>query len=384
MTGHDVKHPSAPETEERDMSSHQALADQTSQVPPERADRLARALAAWLRGGGTQRADGAYCGWQAPDGRLSYPYPEITGYILTFFAHETLDAPERQRADAAASWLADRIDSGDYSCRPDHGDGGVFLFDIGMITHGLLSYGRRTGDQRLLASGRAAARFLLDHLPTRGHPHPLATGHRPERTEPTWSNSGSAHLLKLVQALISADGAGVTGAAQAAERLVDTVLADPCPPSAAPVTTCPDSDLISLHAACYAAEGLWIWDTARRRPQARERAVRITEWVWQQQLTGGGFTTYAHRTGGPASDRMQSDVLAQAIRLAKLLDLRPDGLGSAVSTLANSLHTYDDKAAVLYRPQAAEPHRNSWSSMFAGQALRLCGAEAALAWHELV
>ncbi|AJC52647.1 hypothetical protein GZL_00039 [Streptomyces sp. 769] len=384
MTGRHTEHQSTPETEERDMSAQHALTHQVSQVLPERACQLAEALSAWLRGGGTQQPDGAFCGWQEPDGRLSYPYPEITGYILTFFAHETLAAPERKRADAAAAWLADRIDGGDYSCRPDHGDGRVFLFDIGMITHGLLSYGRRAGDQRLLASGRTAARFLLDHLPATGHPHPLASGKRPTGAEPTWSNSGSAHLLKLLQALVSADDAGVTGAAEAAGRLVDAMLAEPCPPAAAPVVTCPGSDLISLHAACYAAEGLWIWDTARHRPEARERAVRITEWVWQQQLAEGGFTTYAHRTRGPASDRTQSDVLAQAIRLAKLLDLRPDGFDAAVSTLAGSLHTGDGKAAVLYWPQVAEPHRNSWGSMFACQALRLCGGKAGLAWHELI
>ncbi|MFI1885952.1 hypothetical protein [Streptomyces jumonjinensis] len=304
--------------------------------------------------------------------------------MLTFLAHETLDASERQRGDAAAAWLADRISEGDYSCRPDHGDGGVFLFDIGMIVHGLLSYGRRIGDHRLLDSGRDAARFLLDHLPASGHPHPLAAKHRPRGAEPTWSNSGSAHLLKLLQALVSADDEGVTGAAEAAEQLVDAALAAPCPDSVTPVTTCPDSDLVSLHAACYAAEGLWVWDTARRSPQARERAIRIAEWVWQQQLAGGGFTAFALRMGGPASDRMQSDVLAQAIRLAKLLDLRPSGIGEAVSTLANSLHTFDDKAAVVYWPEAEEPHRNCWSSMFACQALRLCGDEASLAWHELV
>ncbi|GAU67173.1 hypothetical protein SSP35_04_02560 [Streptomyces sp. NBRC 110611] len=366
------------------MSSQHALAQQVPQVLPERAGQLAEELSAWLRGGGTQQSDGAYCGWRAPDGRLSYPYPEITGYILTFFAHETLDAPERQRADAAASWLADRIDAGDYACRPDHGDGGVFLFDIGMITHGLLSYGRRTGDQRLLASGRTAAQFLLGHLPADGHPSPLTSGQRPAGAEPTWSNSGSAHLLKLLQALVGADDAGVPGAAEAAGRLVDGVLAAPCPPAGAPVVTCPGSDLISLHAACYAAEGLWVWDTARRRPEARERAVRITEWVWQQQLAEGGFTTYAYRAGGPAADRMQSDVLAQAIRLARLLDLRPDGFDAAVSTLTSSLHTGDGEAAVLYWPQAAEPHRNCWASMFACQALRLCGGKAGLAWHELI
>ncbi|MCK7624500.1 hypothetical protein MUU72_15555 [Streptomyces sp. RS10V-4] len=366
------------------MSTHHALAHQAAPVRPERAGHLAQALSAWLRGGATQRPDGAYCGWQAPDGRLSYPYPEITGYILTFFAHETLNASDRQRADAAASWLADRLDGGDYSCRPDHGDGAVFLFDIGMITHGLLSYGRRVDDQRLLAAGRAAARFLLDHLPPTGHPHPLASGKRPPTAEPTWSNSGSAHLLKLLQALVSADDAGVRGADAAAGRLVDALLAEPRPTAGAPVVTCPGSELISLHAACYAAEGLWVWDTARRRPEARERAVRITEWVWRQQLAQGGFPTYAHRTGGPASDRMQSDVLAQAIRLAGLLDLRPDGFDAAVSTLAASMYTADGTAAVLYWPQAAEPHRNCWSSLFACQALRLCGGTAGLAWHELI
>ncbi|MEE1831703.1 hypothetical protein [Streptomyces sp. SP17KL33] len=344
-----------------------------------RFDRLAASLSCWLRSGAVQNPNGAYSGWQAASGDLSSPYPEITGYMLTFLAHEALDDAERQRADAASRWLASRVEHGDHTCRLDREDG-IYLFDIGMITNGLLSYGRRTADRRLLAAGRTAAAYLIEQLGS----GPMVGGVRPQGTEPTWSNTGSAHLLKVLQALLSADVHGVPGAAEAAERLAGTV-ADVRPPTGtAPVETCPGSELVSLHAACYAAEGLWVWSEARGATDARAQATRIVEWVWQQQLSDGGFTTYAHKDGGPIGNRWQSDVLAQAIRLAVLLSVEPDGLPAASDALANSMYHDDGRSAVLYWPQAEDAHSNCWSTMFAYQALCLLSGEPAPTWHELV
>jgi hypothetical protein len=344
-----------------------------------RSGRLASGLSRWLRGGAVQNPNGAYSGWRAANGALSSPYPEITGYMLTFLAHEVLDDFERQRADAASRWLASRIERGDRTCRMDREDG-VYLFDIGMITNGLLSYGRRTADRRLLAAGRTAAAYLIEKLGD----GPMVAGTRPRGINPTWSTAGRAHLLKVLQALLSADVHGVPGAAEAAERLAGT--ADEMRPSAGtvPVETCPGSELISLHAACYAAEGLWVWSEARRVADARAQAAHIVEWVWQQQLPDGGFTAYAHRDGRPVGNRWQSDVLAQAIRLAVLLDLELDGLPTASEALANSVHDHDGQTAVLYWPQVAEAHSNCWSTMFAYQALCLLSGEPAPTWHSLV
>ncbi|MFI5527201.1 hypothetical protein ACIA8O_01470 [Kitasatospora sp. NPDC051853] len=348
--------------------------------PAGRSAALAEGVSRWLRGGQAQHPDGAYAGWHTADGRLSTPYPEITGYVLTFLANEELDEAERARADAAARWLVERIERGDHTCRFDRPDG-VYLFDLAMITNGLFAHGRRTADRRTVAAARTVAAYLLEHLGE----GPMVGGAGPGGPGPTWSTEGRAHLLKLLQALVAADLHGVPGAAEAAERLAAGAEELRPPSGTAPVETCPGSELVSLHAACYAAEGLWVWAEARRDPRAREQAARIVEWVWQQQLPDGGFPTYAHRDGGPVGDRWQSDVLSQAIRLALLLGLEPKGLSAAAEALAASTTTHPDgRSAVLYWPRAEEAHSNSWSSMFAHQALLLLSGRPAPAWHALV
>ncbi|MFB8235458.1 hypothetical protein ACFC58_02805 [Kitasatospora purpeofusca] len=353
-------------------------------APPNRFTELAAALTDWLRRGGTRAENGAYCGWRTAEGELSYHYPEITGYILTFFAYNAADEDDLGRARSAADWLIDRFDRGDLSGRPDRGDGTVFPFDLGMITHGLLTFGARTGDERILAAGRRAARLLLDTR-TDGVLPTLLTPEGAPAPRPAWSTTGRAHLLKVLQALLSAAEHGVEGAAGAAEQLVREADATGARPGSAPLATCPESDLISLHASCYAAEGLWMWGTARGDAAALDRARTITAWVWEQQLADGGFTTYAHLTGGPAGDHRQSDVLAQAVRLAVLLDLAPSRLADAAQALVESTERHEDGASTLYWPAAPERHRNCWSSLFALQALRLHGDRgASLDWRELV
>jgi hypothetical protein len=362
--------------------------DTIASETPSSCRRLAEAVSAWLRSGGTRDPTGGYCGWRTKDGTLSPPYPEITGYMLTFLANEALTGPEMVTANAAANWLANRVEAGDFAGRPNEASRIVYPFDVGMIAHGLFAFGARSADDRLIDAGRIAARFLIERLIEDGRLPSQIPDHVTAGRPATWSSAGDAHLAKVSQALLRAAEFDVPGAGTAADILMERFVAAPSTSDGRPIRTVPGDGPTSLHAACYAAEGLWIWSVARDCPPAAQRAWHIADWVWRTQLPDGGFTGYADDRGIPLGDHRQSDVLAQAVRLAYVLGLRPPGLARAIDALEQSVWWYSqsERAAVLYWPQAERWHGNCWSSLFAVQALRLHGSTdpEILNWRQFV
>jgi hypothetical protein len=340
----------------------------------------ARRITTWIAHGGTQAENGAFCGWRdlRTDG-LSAPYPEITGYVLGFLARAEPGGEGRQRAEAAARWLAGRTEAGDYSARPEKTGCAVYTFDVAMAGHGLYRYGRAARDERYVAAGMRLATYLIAQAERYGG-LPCVI---PETTDgpllSTWSTAGGLHLAKVVQVLLDADEHGVPGAADAARGVVDTVL-----DQEEPFLTCPASSVISLHALCYAAEGLWMWARARDDRQALETSHRITTWVSVRQLPGHGYPGFVDLSGRPAGER-QTDVLAQVIRLAALHGLTGLDVDAAVAELTGSTWRDGDREAVIYWPESPHRHLNCWASLFAAQALHLQGdTRAGLDWWELV
>ena len=92
-------------------------------------------------------------------GQWTKPYPEVTGYLLSYFCEyaETLPAGIREAADKL--------------CTIQHRCGGyasyenqrwLFTFDTGQIMHGLTAIYQRTNKKKYLAAALRAAAFLME------------------------------------------------------------------------------------------------------------------------------------------------------------------------------------------------------------------------------
>jgi hypothetical protein len=338
----------------------------------------ARRIATWIAGGGTQAENGAFCGWRdLRTGALSAPYPEITGYVLGFLAGT--EAAGAARAEAAAQWLAGRTEAGDFSARPEKTGGAVYTFDVAMAGHGLYRYGRATRDERYVEAGKRYAAYLIAQAERYGALPCVVPGTADGPLPSTWSTAGDLHLAKAVQVLLDADEHGVPGAVDTARGIIDAMVKRD-----APFLTCPRSGVISLHALCYAAEGLWIWSRAVDDRQALETSRRITAWVFERRLPTNAYPGFVDVSGRPVAEP-QTDVLAQVIRLAALHGLTGAEVDAAMARLVGSTWRDADREAVIYRPDSADRHLNCWASLFAAQALHLQReTRAGLDWWELV
>jgi hypothetical protein len=306
-----------------------------------------------------QSATGAFWAWcDLATGQPSFEYPEITGYALTYLAGlATLSTRERAAGERASSWLMRRLDRGDLAAREGWDNGAVYLFDLGMIAAGLLSFGRRIRSERMVASGLGLVTLLRSTLERDPTFSPTwLCGPASERR--AWSTHGRAHLAKIVQALLLGDD-GRDGSV--AYRLIEYVKRLQHDDGRFETGLEPKT---MLHPHLYAAEGLWIWGTARADADAIERAHAAVTWAWNQQLPSGGFP-HAARSAAP---REQSDVTAQVIRLTRLLGVDAADVDRAVARLVE-LTEPTKGFGIVYEPGGANPHVNTWSSLFAAQAL---------------
>ncbi|RJQ71554.1 hypothetical protein D5S17_27515 [Pseudonocardiaceae bacterium YIM PH 21723] len=318
-------------------------------------------LTTWLARGRTQTADGAFCGWLEPaTGTLSAPYPEITGYAVNLLSGQPA-------ARGAAQWLAKRPG---FAARPERTGPAVYAFDLAMIAHGLLRHGE-------IEAGLRYAGHLVTLYDRHGDLPAVEPGSATAALPVTWSTGGRAHLLKCVQALLGAADHGMEPALDVAAKLVQQGLGQLAEGADPPLRTEPDASNVSLHALCYAAEGLWIWGTRIGDTNALHGSRVITEWVWRHRLPAGGFPGHL-RAGSPT--QRQGDVHAQAIRLAALHGLPAAEIAEQRAALAAGLWRAGDEAAVYYWPDADRLNLNSWATMFAAQ----CTDPDTITWDTLV
>jgi hypothetical protein len=335
------------------------------------ADGVAR-VRTWVESGAAQTESGAFIAWHDLDGGArSYEYPEITGYVLTYLAGRSPLPPALQRVGSrAAAWLGGRQARGELCARDGWDDGAVYLFDLGMIATGLISFGRRTGAESLIACGVDLVTLLRAAL--EGDLSPVWRD-GPHSRRRAWSTHGSAHLAKIVQALLLVDSGPSDTAATLVERVGRLQRDDGA------FKTGPEPEVM-LHPHLYAAEGMWIWGTATGDEEALTRAQAALSWTWRQQLPTGGLP----RAASSQSAIEQSDATAQALRLAVALGLRSSAADRAAARLAQLATPDGEGRAIVYQPGASR-HANTWATLFAAQALTSAPQEARpLEWWELV
>jgi hypothetical protein len=334
----------------------------------------ASGLRAWFCTGACQSLTGAFVAWvDFVTGRFAYDYAEITGYALTYLAHQGNLEHELAVGHRAAEWLADRVHAGLLAAREGWDSDAVYLFDLGMIASGLLSFGRRTESERYVRAGRQLVDFLGEEVRSASIRPVSPRG--PASSRSNWSTNGIAHLAKLVQAFMLAGRP--EPAAVVVENVMALQLAD------GRMLTDPESSTTMLHPHMYAAEGLWMWGTAQQDEEALDRARTAVDWAWTHQLETGGLPRSV--TGGRPDVIEQCDLTAQAARLALALGKRPSGLDRALTRLAEAAHECRGMLALPYHPGSREIHLNTWATMFGAQTLALAASPGAtLRWDELV
>jgi hypothetical protein len=304
-------------------------------------------------------------------GEKAYDYAEITGYALTHLAaRDELSDDEVGVGRGAAEWLAARARQRRLAARDGWDGDAVYLFDLGMISAGLQSFGKRIGEQRYADAGLELVELLETELSS-GIVAVSSHGPRSDRTN--WSTRGVVHLAKLAQTFLLA------GREEPARRLVDAARAVQGPDGHMP--TDPESDVTMLHPHLYGAEGLWMWGSATGDQDAIDRARANVQWVWTHQLGSGGLP----RAFGRPEPVEQLDVTSQAVRMALLLGVRTPAVDRAIERLLEVARERDGMLAMPYQPGSPDVHLNTWVTMFASQALALAvpGAEP-LRWDQLV
>jgi hypothetical protein len=302
---------------------------------------------------------------------------------LTYLAGQTfLSERERSAGHRAAEWLDERVRAGNLAARDGWDNDAVYLFDLGMIASGLLSFGRRTEVERYLETGRRLVSFLRGETRSIQSISPVSRrGSQSKRA--SWSSRGVPHLAKLVQAFLLADELADGTDRVVSARLIGTIKRLQAADGRMP--TGEDETMTMLHPHLYAAEGLWIWGTAAHDDDALERARMAAEWAFAYQLEQGGLPRFATngKPGGTAPE--QSDVTAQAVRLALSLGLRSRAVDRALARLIEVARGDERGLAIVYQPDSPDINLNTWSTVFAAQALAMAVPDAVpISWKELV
>jgi UDP-N-acetylglucosamine 2-epimerase (non-hydrolysing) len=344
-----------------------------TRIDPEVIRWAADGFAAWISSGVCQSSSGAFAAWvELASGEKAYDYAEITGYALSHLAaRASLSSEETAVGRRAADWLVGRVQQGRLAARDGWDGDAVYLFDLGMISAGLQSFGRRVEDETYVATGVELVDLIDKELSADPFGPVSSSGPRSERTN--WSTRGVVHLAKLVQAFLLA------GRQEQAARLIDAVRAVQGPDGHMP--TDPESDVTMLHPHMYGAEGLWMWGSATGDQDAIDRSRAAVQWVWTHQLGSGGLP----RAVGRPEPIEQLDVTSQAVRMALLLGMRSPAVDRAIERLLEVARERDGMLAMPYQPGSPDVHLNTWVTMFASQAVALAvpGASA-LRWDQLV
>ncbi len=350
---------------------------------PDVGAEVERQLRKWVIRGACQGPSGAFHAWRDPiKSQLSYEYPEITGYALTYQAGLRSDGQKDSSVMLrAAEWLERRIAVDDFTARYQDG-ATVYNFDLAMMASGLMNAGRSFGIESYVLAGVRLTEIIKAQLFAEGKLTAISGSRSPNTRVSSWSTDGAAHLLKVVQCLLIAESLGLNDAEEAAGILVRSLGS--IQESTGRLRTHPADSDTWLHPLLYGAEGLWIWGVTHGDSVTLERAAAAVNWVWSYQLPSGGFPcTVNHRARRPTGPE-QSDVTCQVVRLTLLLNMASRGLQQALARIVESTHSDNIGTALVYRPTSGLLHQNTWCTIFGAQALAIRnGDESQLGWSIL-
>jgi hypothetical protein len=304
----------------------------------------------WLVSPSVVDHEGRVMSWSNPR-HPGYPYPEISGYLLSLLALEgesTLDIRDR---------IARRLVS-DVSPAGGVGRGGVdYVFDSAMALAGLIAHKSAGG---ALPDDRSIDRlfdFVTVNLTARRAGKGLSTA------DPNhWSVSYGCHLLKVVIALYAYDERRPTSTTSVLiDRLVSelTGLYDN-----GRFRTNASSLLTYLHSCCYAVEGLLVLQ-GRRHGDHQELIRGSARWLAEIQTSEGGLRAF--HDGRDSFGTLHTDATAQAIRIWSLVDATAyrDQIDRGLGFLTDMTTPV---GGLRYEPGSDDV--NTWASIFGLQAFR--------------
>jgi hypothetical protein len=331
-------------------------------VGKQEAKPLPASLLSWLVSSDLTAADGHCLSWWNPE-HPGYPYPEISGLLLSLLSIEDR-VPDRRAELVGALVGAARVEAGVAR------GGRTYTFDTAMALRGLLLSADPAPRVHDLA---LAWTELLVRAAERQDPA-VGGGWAGElRPDTHWSESFGAHQAKVCGALVvAAERFGRWP--DLGEALLTYVRAG---------TDIQQADgrfpahgrtgVTYVHSHCYAVEGL-LMSRAGGVPvddiDARVRAG--ASWLASAQVSAGGLLAWhdGTRAWGP----VRADATAQALRIWTLVD--PDRYAGHRSAAVGALTSLVAPGRGLrYEPESTDV--NAWATIFAHQALSWQRAAAA-------
>jgi hypothetical protein len=314
----------------------------------------------WLVSPSVVDPDGRVMSWSNPL-HAGYPYPEISGYLLSLLALEgesTLDIRDR----IARRLVRDVSPTGGVGR-----DGADYVFDSAMALNGLLAHESVGGE---LPDDRSIDR-LFDFVTTNLISRQAGRG-LPSADPNHWSVSYGCHLLKVVIALCAYDERRPTSSTGA---LIDRLVSE--------LTGLYDNGrfranasslLTYLHSCCYAVEGLLVLQ-GRRYGDQQELLRGSARWLAEIQTPEGGLRAF--HDGRDSFGTLRTDATAQAIRIWSLVDASTyekqiDGALGFLAEMATPA------GGLRYEPGSDDV--NTWATIFGYQAVRFSDEGGSWQW----
>ncbi len=309
----------------------------------------------WLVRGPIRRPDGLLAAW-VEDGRPSFSYEESSAFFVSLCAwwyRRTGDAALGDEARRTLWTLASVANARGGLGR----DGHVYLFDMLVGLRAVRDFAAAFGEDGLSAAFARKCRETAVALARERRALRGGTGPRPER----WSAVMNVHHLKVLPLLLDADDeAQISGLFDViAHRFSDR-------PSG---WFCVDAEhtRIYTHAHAYAVEGI-IAIAARTGTWRDSLPFPAVEALARVQRRDGALPRHVRTAQDDDGSREAAalDATAQAARIWQCVD-ETHYAGSIASALAY-LHRRANPAGGF--PYADDvPHLNSWTTIFAVQAL---------------
>lgn len=350
----------------------------------------------WLLGSGAQNLpgsndikgvdiSGSFNAWFNPNARThTYAYTEISGYALTSLVHlyQEFKQPEiLKQAILVGEWLLSiQTPDGafptafykvtDAPQKPAE----YHAFDVGMVLNGLVCLYRETKDARYLESAQRAADWLVSFQYNVGSlPATVDEKGKVKDHAGTWSTQSGPYHTKIAMGFLNLyDIVRDERYKAAAVKLCEYALIRQTPEGQ--FLTYGELWGTNLHPHLYTAEGLFAAAEYLNEPKYKEAAERSVRWALDASKDG---IVPRHKQNENFNYNERVDVLAQAYRMARLLEIEHPALEPLLGRIAGYQSFADDTRQyggfVFGKSSTGDalPHVNTWVTMFAIQALML-------------